>query len=93
MPDGGRINVSVDVPPQKKRTVVIRIADTGGGIPPEMLSQIFNPFFTTKQHGTGLGLAIANRILLNHNGRIKAANEGSTGAVFTVTLPLAETVE
>jgi signal transduction histidine kinase len=58
-----------------------------------MLSQIFNPFFTTKQHGTGLGLAIANRILLNHNGRIKAANEGSTGAVFTVTLPLAEAVE
>jgi two-component system sensor histidine kinase HydH len=93
MPDGGRISVGVDVPPQKKRTVVIRIADTGGGIPPEMLSQIFNPFFTTKQHGTGLGLAIANRILLNHNGRIKAANEGSTGAVFTVTLPLAEPAE
>jgi signal transduction histidine kinase len=54
-----------------------------------MLPQIFNPFFTTKRHGTGLGLAIVNRILLNHNGRIKAANTDS-GALFTVTLPLTE---
>ena len=89
MPDGGLISVHVESPPQKKRSVMIRISDTGGGIPPEMLSQIFNPFFTTKRHGTGLGLAIVNRILVNHNGRIAAANEGS-GAVFTVTLPLAE---
>ena len=92
MPGGGLISVHVEPPPQEKRAVIIRIADTGGGIPPEMLSQIFNPFFTTKRHGTGLGLAIVNRILLNHNGRIEAANEGR-GAVFTVTLPLAEAVE
>jgi two-component system sensor histidine kinase HydH len=92
MPDGGRISVRIETPPQKKRTAIIHIADSGGGIPPEMLSQIFNPFFTTKRHGTGLGLAIVNRILLNHNGRIKAANEGP-GAVFTVTLPLAEAAE
>jgi signal transduction histidine kinase len=55
-----------------------------------MLPQIFNPFFTTKCHGTGLGLAIVNRILLNHNGTIMAANTDS-GALFTVTLPLTET--
>lgn len=90
MPDGGLISVHVAKLQRKKPTVMIRIKDTGGGIPPEMLSQIFNPFFTTKRHGTGLGLAIVNRILLNHNGRIEAANEGS-GAVFIVTLPLAET--
>jgi signal transduction histidine kinase len=90
MPEGGIISVKVESQPRKKNVVLIRIADTGGGIPPEMLSQIFNPFFTTKRHGTGLGLAIANRILLNHNGRIEAANEAS-GAVFSVTLPLAET--
>jgi signal transduction histidine kinase len=92
MPGGGLIRVHVESILQKKRTVIIRISDSGGGIPPDMLSQIFNPFFTTKRHGTGLGLAIANRILLNHNGRIEAANEGS-GAVFTVTLPLAEVAE
>jgi signal transduction histidine kinase len=56
-----------------------------------MLPQIFNPFFTTKRHGTGLGLAIVNRILLNHNGCINATNTG-TGAIFTVTLPLTDTV-
>ena len=55
---------------------MIRVTDTGGGISPDILSQIFNPFFTTKRHGTGLGLAIVNRILLNHNGRIEATNEG-----------------
>jgi signal transduction histidine kinase len=88
MPDGGLISVHVESLRQKKPAVKIRITDTGGGIPPEMLSQIFNPFFTTKRHGTGLGLAIVNRILLNHNGRIEAANAGS-GAVFTVSLPMA----
>jgi len=92
MPGGGKINVHVESLEQEKRAVLVRVSDTGGGIPPDMLSQIFNPFFTTKRHGTGLGLAIVNRILLNHNGRIEAANQGS-GAVFTVTLPLADAVE
>jgi len=90
MPDGGCISVYVERLLRNKPAVMIRIKDTGGGIPPGMLSQIFNPFFTTKRHGTGLGLAIVNRILLNHNGRIEASNDGP-GAVFTVTLPLAET--
>jgi signal transduction histidine kinase len=92
MPDGGVISVLTESTPHEKPTVMIRIKDTGGGIPPDMLSQIFTPFFTTKRHGTGLGLAIVNRILLNHNGRIEASNE-DFGAVFTVTLPLAETEE
>ena len=90
MPKGGRINVHIESLSKEKHAVMVRITDTGGGIPPDMLSQIFNPLFTTKRHGTGLGLAIVNRILLNHNGRIEASNEGS-GAAFTVTLPLAET--
>ena len=89
MPNGGIIKVSMSKVSLDKDTVMVSIADTGGGIPQEMLSRIFNPFFTTKRHGTGLGLAIVNRILLNHNGRIEAANEGS-GAVFKVTLPLAK---
>jgi signal transduction histidine kinase len=89
MPNRGYLNVSVEKTLlDNKQLVTICIKDTGGGIPSDMLSQIFNPFFTTKLHGTGLGLAIVNRILLNHNGSIKASNEGK-GAVFTVTLPLA----
>jgi len=92
MPDGGSITVQVERLTSGRPAVQISVSDSGGGIPAEMLPQIFNPFFTTKRHGTGLGLAIVNRILLNHNGAIKAANAGS-GALFTVTLPLAvETV-
>lgn len=89
MPDGGEIEVTVRSTPPAKKSVEISIKDSGGGIPADMLSKIFNPFFTTKRHGTGLGLAIVNRILMNHNGCITAANEGD-GAVFTVTLPVAE---
>jgi signal transduction histidine kinase len=92
MPTGGQLTVHVESLPREKRAVKVRISDTGGGIPSEMLSQIFTPFFTTKQNGTGLGLSIVNRILQNHNGRIEAANQGP-GAVFTVLLPLAEPVE
>jgi len=89
MSDSGTIKVAMRKVSLDNQTVMVSITDTGGGIPQEMLSKIFNPFFTTKRHGTGLGLAIANRILLNHNGRIEAANEGA-GAVFKVTLPLAK---
>jgi signal transduction histidine kinase len=91
MPNGGFINVHTERVSSGKPAVQISITDSGGGIPAETLSQIFNPFFTTKRHGTGLGLAIVNRILLNHNGSIKAANAES-GAIFTVTLPLADTI-
>jgi len=87
MPNGGRLSIQTERITAEKNTAVVRIADTGDGIPLEMLPQIFNPFFTTKRHGTGLGLAIVNRILLNHNGNIQAANT-DTGALFTVTLPL-----
>ncbi|HEX9024486.1 MAG TPA: ATP-binding protein [Geobacteraceae bacterium] len=92
MPDGGNIEVAVRPAPAADHAVQISIKDSGGGIPADMLPKIFNPFFTTKRQGTGLGLAIVNRILINHNGSITAANEGN-GAVFTVTLPLAETHE
>ena len=91
MPTGGCINVHVERIPSGTPAVQISISDSGDGIPADMLPQIFNPFFTTKRHGTGLGLAIVNRILLNHNGSIKAANTDS-GALLTVTLPLVETV-
>lgn len=92
MPRGGAITVHVDKTVERDHAVRICIADTGGGIPPEILPQIFKPFFTTKRHGTGLGLAIVNRIVLNHNGTIEITNNG-IGAVFTITLPLAQSTE
>ena len=87
MPEGGRLALALEKRGLDGKQVIATVEDTGGGIPKEMLSQIFNPFFTTKHHGTGLGLAIANRIILNHFGSIEVNNVGQ-GAVFTVSLPL-----
>jgi two-component system, NtrC family, sensor kinase len=75
------------------RFVAVEIADTGGGIAPDALDKIFDPFYTTKDigQGTGLGLAVARRIVEEHDGRLEASNrtDGRRGAVFTVYLPLA----
>lgn len=66
------------------------ISDTGGGIPVDVLHNIFNPFFSTKDHGTGLGLSIAQRIVARHYGHIEVKNELGKGVTFIVTLPIAK---
>ncbi len=66
----------------------IEIGDTGGGIPSEVLHNIFNPFFTTKGWGTGLGLAICHRIVDGHRGVIEVDNDPGRGVTFTVKLPV-----
>ena len=68
----------------------IEIEDTGGGVPPNLLERIFNPFFTTKPtgHGTGLGLSISLGIVREHEGRIWAENAPQGGARFVVELPV-----
>ncbi len=70
--------------------VIIRIEDTGCGIPPENLGRIFDPFFTTRPvgHGTGLGLSLAYGIVKKHQGRIDVSSEPGKGSVFEVRLPL-----
>jgi signal transduction histidine kinase len=89
MPEGGQLALTLEKTSLGSKSVIATVEDTGGGVPKDMLPQIFNPFFTTKHHGTGLGLAIANRIILNHFGTIEAENTGQ-GAVFKITLPLAD---
>ena len=71
--------------------VDVRIADTGCGIPPEKISKIFEPYFTTKQgkSGTGLGLYITKKVIEDHNGSIKVDSEPGVGTTFTIRLPLA----
>jgi two-component system NtrC family sensor kinase len=68
----------------------LEIEDTGGGIPPNLLERIFNPFFTTKPtgQGTGLGLSISLGIVREHEGRIWAENSPQGGARFVVELPV-----
>jgi PAS domain S-box-containing protein len=65
--------------------------DDGPGIAPEVLGNIFDPFYTTKRpgRGTGLGLSICKSVMKEHNGTVEAANAPGGGAVFTVTLPAA----
>ena len=73
--------------------VAINVADTGSGIPPEVLPRIFDVFFTTKPVGvgTGLGLAICHRILTAMNGRIEVKTRVGEGTTFRVTLRRAST--
>jgi len=71
---------------------VIIVSDTGRGISPEHLQNIFRPFFTTKGNGTGLGLSLARRIVEEHRGRIEVASSSGKGTTFSVTLPLHQAV-
>lgn len=68
------------------RAVAVEIEDTGGGIPVDILRNIFNPFFTTRKQGTGLGLPIVHRIIEHHQGEIEVQNT-ERGARFVLRLP------
>jgi two-component system NtrC family sensor kinase len=86
----GRIEITTAVD-RPRRMIVARVRDTGRGFAPDVLSRIFEPFYTTKEvgKGTGLGLAIAYGIVQDHGGQIIAANHADGGAVLTVELPMA----
>jgi signal transduction histidine kinase len=71
----------------ESRVLWIEVSDTGGGIPPEEVENIFNPFYTTKHWGTGLGLTMTHRIVENHGGDIRVLNHPGEGVTFQITLP------
>ena len=92
MPKGGRLIPRVrpgELPPSRL-AVVIEIADTGVGIPPEHLARVTDPFFTTKEEGkgTGLGLAICRRIVQEHHGKLEIESEVGKGTTVRVILPV-----
>ncbi|EKD40581.1 MAG: PAS/PAC sensor signal transduction histidine kinase [uncultured bacterium] len=84
---GGVITVSTR---QQGDKVAIVIKDTGVGIKPEQMDQIFRPFYTTKSavKGTGLGLSVSYGIVNNHGGEILVTSKPGEGAIFTVLLPI-----
>jgi len=85
MPGGGTLRIHLAQ--KEERNVIIRVSDSGGGIPAGMESKIFDPFFTTKEQGTGLGLTIVHTVVKNHGGTISVANNDGGGATFTISLP------
>jgi len=104
MPDGGTLSISAEnvfidqnhakmnLDAQVGSYIVITVADTGTGIPPEILDRIFEPFFTTKEigKGTGLGLSTVIGIIKSHGGFVKVYSEVGRGTQFKVYLPEAE---
>lgn len=83
----GKITVSTSM---QKDLIVIRVKDTGVGIPTDMINKIFNPFFTTKPQGkgTGLGLSVSQGIIAELDGKIKVESEVGKGCCFTIELPV-----
>ncbi len=75
-----------------QQVAIVRVADHGGGIPPEVRDQIFEPFFTTKPvgEGTGLGLSVTRDIVAEHDGWITVDSAASSGTTFILHLPLSE---
>ena len=67
--------------------LILGVEDDGRGIPPELLSDVFNPFFTTKENGTGLGLAIVRKIVELHGGNLFVTSEPGHGTRFDIHLP------
>jgi signal transduction histidine kinase len=84
----GRDGVGGDRRGAGGQTVEVVIADTGPGISPNLLPDIFKPFFTTKHRGTGLGLSISRRIVEDHGGWIEVESSQGQGATFRVCLPI-----
>jgi two-component system, cell cycle sensor histidine kinase and response regulator CckA len=88
MPQGGKLTVTAGNSDDESR-VVIRVQDTGTGMPAEVLDRIFDPFFTTKEpgKGTGLGLSTLAGIIKSHGGTVKVDSHVGAGTVFEVVLP------
>jgi signal transduction histidine kinase len=93
MPGGGRIQVALGT--GEPGRVTVSVTDTGGGIPPEHVERVFEPFFSTKAKGTGLGLALVQQILAEHGGRVEvqSSDRGTTFRLIFPALPPAQPAE
>lgn len=89
MPDGGTLTLST-TSEEAPDTVVVKVTDTGNGIPKEEIRHIFEPFYTTKHegHGVGLGLSTTYGIIERHGGTLSAYSPAGQGATFEIRLPL-----
>ncbi len=87
-PEGGQL--SVESEQSTEDSVIIKVSDTGIGIPPENMEKIFEPLFTTKARGIGLGLAICKKLVAANDGEITVESEVGEGTRFRIKLPIAK---
>jgi two-component system sensor histidine kinase HydH len=85
IPASGEVSVAAEI---KESILLLRVKDTGPGIPAERVDEVFDPFFTTKQNGTGLGLPIAYQIVEQHGGELAIESNTPRGCSFVIRLPL-----
>ena len=85
MPDGGTLRVQTV---QKGNELLLKISDTGVGIPDEHMDKIFEPYFTTKDFGSGLGLTLVYKIVKEHMGDIEINSKVGEGTSFTLSFPV-----
>ncbi len=85
MPKGGRLGI---ISEPLANGVRVRLTDTGVGMSPDTVSQIFVPFFTTRTKGTGLGLSIVHKIIENHGGKVSVESALGQGTTFEIYLPI-----
>lgn len=85
-PAGGTVRLSGGV---RGDAVFVRVTDTGPGMPADVKSRVFEPFYTTRKEGTGLGLAIVRSVAQAHGGEVEVASSPGQGSVFTIHLPIA----
>ncbi|GDY01241.1 hypothetical protein LBMAG49_05700 [Planctomycetota bacterium] len=83
-PPNGEVLVSTQ---REGEDVLVRVTDTGSGIPTELQSRIFDPYFSTKKTGTGLGLPTVRRVVEEHGGSLTFTSEPGKGTQFSVRLP------
>lgn len=89
MPEGGKLIFrTFRIDADGRESVGISIRDTGNGMSKEQIGSIFKPFYTTKKRGIGLGLAICNRIIKNHQGRIRVKSIPGKGSIFYIRFGL-----
>ncbi|MFA4916869.1 MAG: ATP-binding protein [Syntrophales bacterium] len=83
----GEGSVTISVKPEGNRRLGIKISDTGCGMTPSEVDQIFNPEYTTKERGLGLGLSLAHEIIRGHGGKIRVFSRQGSGTTFEILLP------
>lgn len=86
MPDGGRLRISGE---RRGNLFALRLSDTGVGIPPEKLAEVFEPLITSKHNGLGVGLALARRIAQRSGGRLELCSQQGQGTTVLLQLPIA----